>query len=251
MSKYHYINDDFWSDTWVVDRLNPLDRYLYLYLLTNRYTNMAGVYELSLRIMSFETGIEKDQLVTMLRHLQPKVMYVVNSDNGWVILRNGIKNQNYKNEKIKAGINRIIQGVPSDILQHLSWPADFGNPKPEGSKQTKLLDDSYIGHTSTEQNRTELEPAVPAVRRTNPQRKATTGTTGKKYFEIDLLYDSLKGLVNDTFKAWYCQAFYMLGREKVMQLASAARVDGKDPVKLFAHLIAKESGIKQHATKKT
>ena len=27
------------------------------------------------------------------------------------------------------------------FLQHVSWPKDFGNPKPKGSQQTQLIDD--------------------------------------------------------------------------------------------------------------
>lgn len=72
-------------------------------------------------------------------------------------------------------------------------------------------------------------------------RKTAASTTGldKKYLETDLLYEDLSSLVNSQFKAWYCSRFYALGRERVLILASQARADGKDPVKLFSYLLRK------------
>jgi hypothetical protein len=92
--------------------------------------------------MAFETGLETNELATTLRRLDPKVKYV----DGWVILKNGIKNQNYKNEKMKRGIEIVLERVPSEVLQHVYWPKDFGIKKPEGSKQIQLIDDLSIGH---------------------------------------------------------------------------------------------------------
>lgn len=65
MSKNRFINTKFWSDNFIIE-LNPLDRYLFLYFLTNEHTNIAGIYELPLRTISFETGIEKDMLEKMI-----------------------------------------------------------------------------------------------------------------------------------------------------------------------------------------
>lgn len=70
-------------------------------------------------------------------------------------------------------------------------------------------------------------------------RQQESQQLGNKYFEVDLLYKDLCDLVNDEFKLWYCSRFYKLGRQKVIQLASEARVDGKDSKKLFSHLLRK------------
>lgn len=71
-------------------------------------------------------------------------------------------------------------------------------------------------------------------------RPQTTGQLEKKYFETDVLYDDLKDLVNDTFRLWYLHTFHKIGRERVLILASQARADGKEPRKLFSHLLRKE-----------
>ncbi len=121
MSKYRYLNTRFWSDSWTVDDLNPLDRYLMLYLLTNEKTNLSGVYELPMRIISNETGIEKEELARMIKRLEPKVFY----RKGWVVLVNAIKHQSYKNPKIATAIQKELCQSSADLIELLVLPQDF------------------------------------------------------------------------------------------------------------------------------
>jgi len=62
-------------------------------------------------------------------------------------------------------------------------------------------------------------------------------STDRKNYEVDYLFNELKDLVNQKFRAWYISRFYTLGKEKVLRLASIARADGKDPQKYFSHLL--------------
>lgn len=68
----------------------------------------------------------------------------------------------------------------------------------------------------------------------------TTVFEGKKW-DVDHLFDMLPDLVNPQFKAWYCKTFYRLGKDRVLQLASIARQDGKNQRKYFSHLLRKSS----------
>ena len=68
--------------------------------------------------------------------------------------------------------------------------------------------------------------------------KPTDITTDTKY-DNDFLFEQLSDLVNPQFRKWYCGIFYRLGKDKVLQLASIARSDGKQPIKLFSYLLSK------------
>lgn len=133
MSKIRMVNTSFWSDPWVVDNLNPLDAYLFMYLFTNEHTNVAGVYEISLRTLAFEVKLEKEEVVRMLKRLESRVSYV----GGWVVLRKGIKNQNYHSPKIQAGIQIALAKCPPELIDLVDWPDDYGK-KPEVGRQTQL-----------------------------------------------------------------------------------------------------------------
>ncbi len=56
----------------------------------------------------------------------------------------------------------------------------------------------------------------------------------------DIGLSDYQDLMHPRFYKWYCKAWYDIGREKFHQLASQARVDGKDPARLFSSLIKKE-----------
>ena len=74
------------------------------------------------------------------------------------------------------------------------------------------------------------------------QEATTTGINKKNdsYREIDFLYENVKDLCNETYRLWYCKQFNIIGRERILILASQARADGKDSVRLFSHLIKKQ-----------
>jgi hypothetical protein len=113
MAKTRMINTKIWSDSWIRQKLNPLDRYLFIYLLTNEHTNICGIYELPIETMAFEVGIEKDDLInSYFPRLKPKIIY---KDN-WIILVNFLKHQNTKSPTVQKGIDEEIKRIPKDIL---------------------------------------------------------------------------------------------------------------------------------------
>ena len=113
MAKTRMINTKLWSDSWIREKLNPLDRYLFLYFLTNEHTNICGIYELPLATVAYETGIDKEDLKkTMLPRLRPKVFYI----QGWVCVTNFSKHQAPNNPKVKIGVKNEIDLIPSHIL---------------------------------------------------------------------------------------------------------------------------------------
>ena len=114
MAKTRMVNTRFWSDSFVVE-LNPLDRYLFLYFLTNEHTNISGVYELPLKRMANETGLDADMLPKMIRRLRGKVFYY----KGWVGIKNFQKHQSTTSETVKRGIEVEMAKIPLEIRTKL------------------------------------------------------------------------------------------------------------------------------------
>ena len=110
MSKKRYVNTKFWSDGFVVG-LDPIDRYLFLYLLTNEHTDICGIYELPFSVMARETNLDINQLTEILKRLEDKVTIV----NDWVYINNFVKNQAV-NDSIKQGIERSYALIPDNVL---------------------------------------------------------------------------------------------------------------------------------------
>lgn len=139
MSKKRYIDSHFWSDTWV-DTLTRDEKFFFLYLLTNNKTNIAGVYEIPVKMMAFESEFTKVEIVAMFERMKAKIRYI----DGWVVMRNGVKNQNYKNEKIRRGIELVFEQCPADCLEFVDIPKDFHSLAKKKPKQQRLIDDSSM-----------------------------------------------------------------------------------------------------------
>lgn len=95
--------------------LKPLDRYLFLYFLTNEHTNIAGIYELPMRTISFESGMSEKKVIESLENLGGKVYYI----EGWVYIKNFQKHQNMASDKVMIGVKSEMSKVPKDILAHI------------------------------------------------------------------------------------------------------------------------------------
>lgn len=111
MAKFRTVNTRFWSDGYI-ENLDPSEKLLYLYFLTNPNTDICGIYELSLRDMAFHTGFDKDMLLKILARFkhEDRIYYF----DGWVVIKNFIKNQ-IINPKVKMGMERSLKSVPKKV----------------------------------------------------------------------------------------------------------------------------------------
>ena len=147
MSKKRYFDTNFWSDTWV-ETLSQDEKLFFIYLFTNERVTIAGVYEIPLKRMVMESEFDKQSIVAMLSKMESRVRYV----NGWIVLRNAIKSQNYKNDKISRGIKAILEACPVELLEFLSFPQDLDiiveRSEAEPTQQ-RLFDDSSVSQNDS------------------------------------------------------------------------------------------------------
>ena len=125
MARQRYINTDFWRDDYI-EELDPLEKYLYMYCLTNPLTNIAGIYKISIKRIAFETGLDKDMVNKMLGRFQQhgKIGYI----DGHIVIKNFIKHQKI-NPNIQKGINEVLSTITDDIKAFisLSKPLNYVN----------------------------------------------------------------------------------------------------------------------------
>jgi hypothetical protein len=123
------INTRFWNDGYVSE-LDPMEKLLFLYFLTNSYTNICGVYELPLRVVAFETGIDAEKVRNVLQRfsLDQKIHY----EDGWVVVRNFAKHQKQGSPKVAQGIAAELKEIPQHLIGYV-YPIDtlsHSNPNP-------------------------------------------------------------------------------------------------------------------------
>lgn len=111
MSKQRMVRDSFWTDSYI-ERLTPDEKLLFLYLLTNPLSNVAGIYEIRAKRIGFETGYDVEVVENILQRFQRDGKILRHED--WIVIINHIKNQSL-NPSIIQGCQRIFNELPPDI----------------------------------------------------------------------------------------------------------------------------------------
>ncbi len=116
MAKQRLINTKTWDEEWFTE-LNIIEKLLFLYFLTNPLTDISGGYEISIKRMVFDTGIERDEVLKTLEKFgeAKKVFY----RDGWIFVENFIKHQ-AQSPKILAGIRNSLKNCPDWIKDRVS-----------------------------------------------------------------------------------------------------------------------------------
>ena len=116
MSTQRYIDTSFWDDSWIQE-LDPSEKLLYIYLLTNPLTNIAGIMELTTKRICFDTGFNSDTVGHILKKFEnAKKVYQYKS---YLIIRNFPKHQQLENYKIMKGVISILSKLPEDVINFL------------------------------------------------------------------------------------------------------------------------------------
>lgn len=178
MSKQRYVDTKFWDDNYIVE-CNPIEKLLYLYLLTNSLTNILGIYEISIRRIVFDTKIDKDMVIKILERFNTdnKIKY----SNGYIAIKKFVKYQ-ADNPKINKGIELLLKEVPVDLIKWID--IDFN--------RLDIKEDSlYIGLDKTSEDLNYSNPNP------NPNIKEGQALLNKPKSKTDLLE------FNFTDKCWY------------------------------------------------
>lgn len=108
MAKTRVVNTKFWTDNYIIG-LSPKFKLIFLHLLSNPLTEISGVYELTREQVSFDAGLTADDVDAALAQFEAdaKVRY----QDGWIAVRNWIKNQSH-NPNVKIGIGHSMGKAP-------------------------------------------------------------------------------------------------------------------------------------------
>ena len=182
MAKERIVNTRFWNDGFV-SQLDPTEKLLFIYFITNEHTNISGVYEIPPKIIAVETGLDVTMLDKIVPRLKPKIFY----EDSWVIMPNFPKHQHLESEKVKLGIARELSLIPRHILEKLipyGYPMDtLSYTKLNLTKLTveaKASEDEY----STQPINDEGEPTF--------KRKGLKNNTTQSHFSFSEQMERLK-----------------------------------------------------------
>jgi hypothetical protein len=128
MATQRYISTSFWDDEWI-QTLDPSEKLLYLYLMTNPLTNIAGVYKIANRRICFDTGFNSDTVGHIMAKFEAAGKAFRNGE--YVAIPSWPKHQKWETkDKIRKGIEATLLELPVPMLIFLSNISYTFNLKP-------------------------------------------------------------------------------------------------------------------------
>ena len=110
--KLRSVNTKFWDDTFISE-LNPSEKLLFLYLLTNSLANILGIYEITIKRISYDTGLTKETIAKGLESFA-KGRKAFHTDDNYIIMPNWLKNQRL-NTNMKVAVAKEFNALPKHI----------------------------------------------------------------------------------------------------------------------------------------
>ena len=112
-----YISTSFWDDEWVMS-LDFAEKGLYLYLLTNSLTNIAGVYKLPKKRIIFDTGLDEKQVEKIMQKFEDDGKAYRHGE--YIVLPAWPHHQKCANANIQKGISRILKDLDRELIEFLA-----------------------------------------------------------------------------------------------------------------------------------
>lgn len=179
MAKLRSVDTHFWNDSYIVE-LDPIEKLLFLYLLTNPAAGLAGCFERALRQIAFDTGIDREMVVKIFDRFEAsgKIIY----RDGWVVMLNFLKHQNF-NTNMGIAATKELNAAPQWVRNAIVTITKGFGIVPEWLKEVKGSEVEVNRSEMKERSTPEPEKLVeksPAsdTRRSHPAIVAIHATTG-------------------------------------------------------------------------
>ena len=132
MAIFRNIHTSFWEDSKVQEDMDIHEKYFFLYLLTNPHTSQIGCYEITIRQMQYETGLDKSKIELYLERFEKELGIIEYSKiTKELLIKNWYKYNFTKSPKMFSYIKKEMQNIKhipyKNYLDTVCIPYVYGN----------------------------------------------------------------------------------------------------------------------------
>ncbi|MBQ8298638.1 MAG: DnaD domain protein [Clostridia bacterium] len=132
MAIFRNVHISFWEDSKVQEEMDKDERYFFLYLLTNPHTSQIGCYEITIRQMEYETGLDKSEIERYIERFENELGIIEYSKTTKeLLIKNWYKYNFNKSPKMFSHIKKEIQNIKNipfkNYIDTISIPYIYGN----------------------------------------------------------------------------------------------------------------------------
>ena len=112
-----FIDTDVWSDV-IFDNFNKDERYFWLFLLTTRYGNISGCFEISINQIMYETKLANNVVVKLLKDFEDKHKLIYYSkETNEIFILNWYKYNWSKSPLVEKSVLKFVAEIKDDFFR--------------------------------------------------------------------------------------------------------------------------------------
>ncbi|HPT36628.1 MAG TPA: hypothetical protein PK309_08915 [Bacillota bacterium] len=190
---YRQVHVSFWQDPFILN-LTPEEKYFYLYLMTNSKTSQCGIYEISKKVMMFETGYNLETVEKLLNRFIEYGKVAYDEETGEIFLLNWPKYNWNKSDRVLKCIAKELEQVKSNRLlevynktmDSLCIPYEYSMDRPgEEKEKEKEKEEDIVPYQAIVDLFHELCPSLPKLMRLTNNRRTAIKNRWKEYGDLE------------------------------------------------------------------
>ena len=134
MAIFRKIHTTFWSDSFISE-LDADKKLFYIYLLTNERTRQCGIYEITKRQISFDTGYSIDTVSILLQYFIDTEKILYNNSTNEIAIKNWRKYNPDNSPKVKSCVNKELSDVKDTVLIQYIYSIDTQSQQEQEQEQ--------------------------------------------------------------------------------------------------------------------
>jgi hypothetical protein len=132
MAIFRKIHVHFWSDVFI-QSLTPEQKFFFLYLLTNERTKQCGIYEITTRQISYDTGYNVETVNKLIDFFTAAKKILFSRETNEVAIKNWDKYNGSRSPDVKSLVNKEVKSIKNRGLLDWIQSVDTVLPVPKSS----------------------------------------------------------------------------------------------------------------------
>lgn len=118
MAIFRKIHVQFWSDVFI-QSLTPEQKFFFLYLLTNERTKQCGIYEITSRQISYDTGYNVETINKLIEFFENAGKLLFSRETNEIAIKNWDKYNSSRSPDVQNLVNKEVKSVKNKKL--IEW----------------------------------------------------------------------------------------------------------------------------------
>lgn len=115
-----WVDSSLWSDPKITDNFTPEDKYFWLFLLTTRFSNLSGCFEVSIKQMSKDMGYSVESVQNLLERFEfVHKLISYSEETKEIFIFNWWKYNWTSSETFYKGLDKFILEIKNELFKDL------------------------------------------------------------------------------------------------------------------------------------